>query len=982
MSQSARLPKGGLIDRSRPLPFTFDGHALSGFAGDTVASALLANNVHLVGRSFKLHRPRGFVGAGYEDAGIMVHRLTPRPATNQLATTHALEAGLRLTSVNAWPSASFDTGAVAQAFSRLLPAGFYYKTFMTPGWSWFESSVRNRAGLGHVPGNDAWEPTSESRHGHCDILVAGAGPAGLAAALVAARSGARVMLVDDGLGFGGRLVNDGTMVNGKPATAWVEAVIAELRACPEVRVLQRSTVWSYLEHNYLAVLERAPSDAPGLDFRNWKIRARQVIIATGAIERPLAFTDNDRPGIMLASAVRSYIHRHAVLPGREAVVFTNTDAGHATALDLARAGAAVSLVDCRTAPDAALQEVTRAQGIRCHVGAQIQRAFGSRHVRGVEVVDSAGRSARIACDLVATSGGWNPAIHLASHTRQAQVDWSSSLHAFVARPLASTFRLAGAANGHYDTTACLRDGVDAAHVALKATGHAVAPMDLPSLKPQATGVGSPLWAVPPRAKRDQVFVDFSGDVTTADLGLAVREGFDSIELVKRYTTAGMGVDQGKTGNTNVIGLMGDLTQSAPSSVGTTTFRPPFVPVEFGAIAGARSGARFTPWRHTPLTEWHMAHGAAMVESGLRWQRPGYYARPGETWLQAATREARAVREGTGVYDSTPLGKFQLKGPGVPALLDLLYTNDFSALKPGLGKYGVMLTDDGLILDDGVTFRLDDNHWLLHSSTGAAERVHQHIEMLLNVHRPDLAVSLIPVTSAWATATVCGPRSRDLLRALGPDFDISAEAFPFMAVREGTLGTFPVRVFRVSWTGELSFEINTAPRYAVRMWEQIMRLGAPLGIAPVGSEASHILRVEAGYLSTGHEVDGTSDPYDLGHGAMVSKTKNDFIGKRSMELRRRLDPVRPELVGLLPDDPARTVPDGAPLTRGGQRTDQEGFVSACVASVACQRSVALGLLRNGRARMGETVHARVHDEIIPMRVVAPVFHDAERKRVKS
>lgn len=984
MSQAARLAHGGAIDRARPLEFLFDTQTLSGFSGDTVASALLANQVRLTGRSFKLHRPRGIVGAGYEDAGVMVHRLAPRPATNQLATTLPLESDMRLTSVNAWPSAAFDVGAIAQGFSRLLPAGFYYKTFMLPGWHWFESSIRNRAGLGRVPGADAWQPVTESRYGHCDVLVAGAGAAGLAAALVAARSGAQVMLVDDGLTFGGRLVNDGMVLNGVAATVWVDAVITELLASANVRILQRSTVWSYLEHNYLAVLERSPRDAPGLELRNWKIRARQVIIASGAIERPIAFTNNDRPGIMLASAVRTYINRFAVLPGRMAVVFTNTDFGHAAAADLARAGASVTVIDNRSVPDTAMLAAARALGITCHFGAQVCRAHGARRVSAIDVVDAKGQTLRLACDLLATSGGWNPAIHLASHTRQARVSWSPVLHGFVAEPGSGvdSFRLAGAANGYLGAVDCLRDGEKAARAAVAAIGRSAAAIDLPAMAVEATGIGPTLWAVAPRSRHDKIFVDFSGDVTTADLGLAVREGFDSIELVKRYTTAGMGVDQGKTGNTSVIGLIGDLTNAPPAMIGTTTFRPPFVPVEFGAIAGARSGARLTPWRHTPLTPWHIANGAVMVEAGLRWQRPGYYALAGESWMQAATREAHAVRESVGIYDGTPLGKFQLKGPGVPTLLDLLYVNDFAALQPGRGKYGVMLSDDGLILDDGVTFRLDETHWLLHSSTGGADRVHQHIEMLLNLHRPDLDVSVIAVTSAWANATICGPMARDLLRALDPDFDVSSESFPFMAMRQGTVGQLPARVFRVSWTGELSFEVNTAPRHALALWEKIMQAGERFGITPVGSETSHILRVEAGYLSTGHEVDGTSDVHDLGLGAMVSKTKTDFIGKRSMELRRRLDPVRPELVGLLPVDPACIVPDGAPITPGGQRVDQEGFVSACVASVACKRSIALGLLRNGRSRMGETVHARVYDRIIPMVVVAPVFHDADRSRVKS
>jgi sarcosine oxidase subunit alpha len=488
--------------------------------------------------------------------------------------------------------------------------------------------------------------------------------------------------------------------------------------------------------------------------------------------------------------------------------------------------------------------------------------------------------------------------------------------------------------------------------------------------------------VPPGPSGGKVFVDLSGDVTTDDLGLALREGYDSIELVKRYTTAGMGVDQGKTGNVNVIAVVGALTGQPADAVGTTTFRPPYVPVEFGAIAGARSGARLYPWRHTPLTDWHLANGAVMYEAGLRWQRPGYYRRKGEDFAGAAAREARAVRQAVGVYDGSPLGRFQLKGPDVVELLNLVYVGDFSRLRPGRGKYSVMMSDDGLILDDGVTFRLDDTRWLLHSSTGAADRVHAHLEQILQVHRPDVRVSLIPVTTQWANATLCGPKARQVLEALGPDFDVSNAALPFMGLAEGHVaGGLPVRLIRVSWTGELSFELNTPARHARALWEAIMAAGEPFGITPVGSEANHILRVEAGYLSTGHEVDGTSDIHDLGLGGLIGRGKADFLGKRAMEIRRKAEPVRFELVGLLPES-ARMVPEGAPITPRGDLADQEGFVSACVASVALDRPVALGLLREGRARHGETVFARVRDAVIPLTVTQPVFHDADRQRVKS
>jgi sarcosine oxidase subunit alpha len=975
---ATRLASGGRIDRSRPIAFSFDGRSFTGFAGDTLAAALLANDEMVIGRSFKLHRPRGVFGAGYEDANAMVARRAPRAATNQLATVLEIEPEAAYRSVNAWPSARGDVGAVAQLFARFLPAGFYYKTFMWPTWHLFEPFIRRAAGLGAAPGEGAWEPVSESRFWDCDLLVAGGGPAGLAAALVGGRAGACVLLVDDGAVLGGRLRDE-----AGPGADWVIAAERELATLSNVRILRRATAWSHLEHNLIAVVERAPADAPDLDFRNWKIRAAQVVVAAGAFERPIPFANNDLPGIMLASAAATYATRHAVLPGRSIAVFTNNDSAYGAAVTLAGAGAALRIVDSRPEIPVELRAAMSSRGIEVHAGAMIAKAHGNGRVAAIEIAGAGGGTRRIACDAVAVSGGWNPAFHLASQSREARSVWNDDLATFVASHESRRFRICGAAAGVFDAAGCIASGAVAAASCLATLGRAAPALPVPELDASFTARKvQPLWFVPPPHRTDKVFVDVSGDVTIADLGLALREGFDSIELVKRYTTAGMGVDQGKTGNVNVIAIVGALTGAAPANVGTTTFRPPFVPVEFGAIAGARSGARLYPWRHTPLTDWHIAAGAVMYEAGLRWQRPGFYPRAGEGWLQAATREARAVREAVGVYDGTPLGKFLLKGRGVPELLDLLYINDFARLAPRRGKYGVMLSDDGLVLDDGVTFRLDDSTWLLHSSTGAAERIQLHIETILGVHRPDLEVTMIPMTSAWVNATICGPRARDMVAAMAPDFDVARAALPFMGMVEGRVGGIPVRVFRVSWTGEASFELNTPARHGPELWERILSAGQAFGIMPVGSEANHILRVEAGYISTGHEVDGTSDAHDLGLGGMVSRTKADFIGKRAMEIRRRAEPVRCELVGLLPEDPARMVDEGAPITPGGARADQEGFVSACVRSVALSRTIALGLLRNGRSRIGETVHARIRDQIVPMQVVAPVFYDADRSRVKS
>jgi len=975
---NARLASGGQIDRGSSHDFAFNGRRYSGFAGDTLASALLANGVHLVGRSFKYHRPRGIFGAGFEETGAVVQLAGDEDVPNVLATRLALRDGLVARSVNCWPSPRFDVGALAQGAARLLAAGFYYKTFMWPTWHLFEPSIRKAAGLGHAPARGPGHGAYETRFGHCDVLVVGGGAAGLMAATSAGRSGARVWLVDDGLWPGGRLVADGRTLDGAPAASWVDAAHATLRAMPNVRVFQDATVWGYLEHNYLAMVERQPG--AGLAQRNWKIRVRQVVIATGAFERPIPFADSDRPGIMLASAARAYVNRFAVKPGSSAVVFTNNDSAYDAAVDLARAGIAVTLVDSRaqsaaTARLAGLPIDRIAEGV-------VEEAHGRSRVYGVSVATKDGSSRFVGCDLVCVSGGWNPAIHLASQSREARATWNDTLATFVAVGDSKRFRLAGAARGVFDLAGCLADGAAAGAAAARDAGFRGEPVPTPTPDVEAGHAIAPLWYVPARNRRKKVFVDLVHDVAVSDLKLALREGYEDIEHVKRYTTAGMGIDQGKTVNVTVIGAVAEMRGLTPGQVGTTTFRQPYVPVEFAPIAGHRSATRLTPMRRTPMYSWHVAAGATMYEAGLRWQRPGFYPRPGEDMMTATRRESRAAREKVGVYDGSPLGKFMIKGPDAAKLLDLVYVNAWGNLKPGFGRYGVMLYEDGLIMDDGVTFRLSEDTWLMHSSTGNAERVYAHLEEQLQVNYPQWRVSVIPVTSQWANVTVCGPLTREVIRAAGTDIDISRDAFPFMTIREGHVAGIPVRAARVSWTGEYSIELNAPACHGLALWEKILEAGKPFGITPVGSEASHLLRIEAGYISTGHEADGTADLVDLGLGWMVSQKKADYIGKRGMELRRAREGARRELVGFLPADPQRLVPEGAPITPGGGRSDSEGFVSACTMSVVHDRSIALGLLTNGRARLGETVHAAVKGEAIAMTVVEPVFHDKDRSRVKG
>ncbi|MCC6006520.1 MAG: (2Fe-2S)-binding protein [Rhodobacteraceae bacterium] len=970
-----RLAKGGRIDHDRPLRFTFNGRAYSGLAGDTLASALLANGLRLTARSFKYHRPRGIVGAGVEEPSALVELTGADAAGNLQATTVPLTDGLEARSVNCWPSPAFDLGAVAQLAGRFIPAGFYYKTFKWPNWQLYAPAIRRAAGLAAAPRTPPAEGRYEARYGHCDLLIAGAGPAGLMAAQVAARAGLRVMIVDEGTEPGGALLSRRLQIAGAPALQWVEEAVAELAALPDVIHLQQATVWACREHNYLMATERAP-ERPGLMERSWRIRAGHVITATGAMERAIPFGNNDRPGVMLASAVQSYVNRYAVLPGRRAVIFANNNSAYAVAADLLAAGGqVVAIIDSRAdVPEAARALVPQ---LTVRAGHVVISAHGARALRGVRIAPLAGGPEEtLACDLLAVSGGWNPAVHLWSQSRST-LRYDEALAAFLPDRPAQAFSAAGAAAGAFALEDALRSGAEvAARIANVAVPEIPDAQDLPYAI-------APHWRV--EAARGKAFLDLQNDVTVDDVHLALREGYSDVELVKRYTTAGMGIDQGKTGNVNVIGTVALARGLEPGAVGTTTFRAPWTPVSFGAIAGMRDGQLALPWRHTPVTQWNLDRGAVMYEAGARWRRPGYFPRPGETMQEAVDRECRAVRFGVGVYDGSPLGKFELKGRCVGRFLDFLYSNIMSSLTPGNGRYGLMLSDDGLIMDDGVCFRLDAGRWMISTSTGHAEAIHSHMEEQLQMRCPGWNVLITPVTSQWTNATICGPQARAVMEALGTDIDLSPEAFPFMSLRDGHVAGLPARVVRVSFTGELSFEVNVAPRHMRELWDRVMEAGADFGILPVGSEASHVLRVEKGFLSLGHEVDGTVDAHDLGMGWVMSRKKDDYLGKRAVAIRRAGShggAGRRELVGVLPE-PDCPIPEGAPLTPGGRREATEGFVTACVWSVVQERWVGLALLENGHARQGETAYVRLKGgAVIPVRVSAPCHYDPDGQRLRS
>ena len=1025
---------GGAIDRNSTIEFIFNGRRYSGLRGDTLASALLANGVRLVARSFKYHRPRGIMTCGIEEPNAIVQVLAPRHQPVALATTLPLVPGLKAASVNCWPGPRFDVGAINDRLARLLPAGFYYKTFMGPtgAWPFYERLIRRAAGLGVVDTTQARaakaiadngasanadsnadrnancnvKPNAkvqfrQRRFAHCDLLIVGAGPAGLAAALLAARSGVRVMLADDQLQPGGSLAYGPIDSSLKQ---WIATTIAQLDALPNVRRLSATQVSGFYDHGFLTAVQQASP----LHQVMWKMRARQVVIATGAIERPLLFADNDRPGVMLCSAVLEYLQRYAVVCGHTVVVACNNDSGHDAAHELLRQGIDVAaIVEVRDRIDPALIERARVSNVLLLLAHTVSGVRGQRAVRSARVapLDQRAAGVELRCDLIAMSGGWNPRIHLHSQSG-GKVVYDEQQRCFLPGPAPQASRCAGSANGRFETPACLQDGQAAAIAAVRALGGKLASsqfdsIDLPALtiapatSDTTVAAATARWSALHRAGQ-KVFVDMANDVTTADLALAQREGYESVELVKRYTTTGMGIDQGKTSNVNAIGVLGDLRGVSPSAIGTTTFRPPYAPIEFSTIAGFEPGPLIRPARTTPMTAWHESNNAVMYESGANWRRPGYYPRNAETMADAIHRECLAVRERVGIYDSTPLGKFEVRGPGAAAFLEWVYAGAVADLKPGRGRYGLMLREDGRLLDDGVVFRIASDHFWVSTTSGNADAVYGWLQYLRQRAWTGATVFVVPVTAQWANAVVCGPKARAVLLAVGTDMNLSGDAFGFMAMREGTMAGLPARVFRVSFTGELSYEINVPARHGLKLWDALICAGREVGIAAIGSEANHVLRIEKGYISIGHEADGLVTPQDLGLGWAVRMAKLDFIGKRSLQRANEPGRCRRTLVGLLTEAPQQVLAEGAQLLAEGSQFLAEGggsnsaasagHVTASVMSPTVRRSIALALLDDGDQRLGQMVRVTVANgkklTYASARVVRPVFYDEQGTHLRA
>ncbi len=1007
MNQAYRLSAGGRIDRRTPLQFTFNGRRCEGHAGDTLASALLANGITLVARSWKYHRPRGIVACGVEEPNAIVQLESgPRTVPNARATEVELYEGLSATSVNAWPSVDFDLMAIAGLFARFMPAGFYYKTFMWPKrfWMRYEHFIRKASGLGTAPA--APDPDHyDKMNAHCDVLVVGGGPAGLAAARAAARAGARVILADEQCEFGGSLLcgSDGAdpapsvSIDGAPPAAWVAQVVAELTTMADVRMLPRSTVFGYHDHNFLTIAERLtdhlrPDERRGPRERVWRVRARQVVLATGAIERPMIFGNNDRPGVMLASAVSAYVNRYGVRPGSRAVVFTGNDSAYRTALDLAAAGIAVAaVVDVRGAPRGELPERVRKAGIGVIANAVVVDVTGAKRVGAVKVMalDAQGRCAAgpvtsIPCDLVAMSGGWNPVVHL--HAQAGGKTRFDEVRAcIVPGDPVEAERSAGACNGRFALGECLAEGVVAGVEAARLAGAGTAVASgIPVVVDFAEEPSVPVWLVPSAhsaGRGPKAFIDLQNDVAASDIVLAAREGYRSIEHVKRYTALGFGTDQGKLGNINGMAILAQALGNDIAATGTTTFRPNYTPVTFGAIAGRELGGLFEPVRKTALHQWHEEHGALFENVG-QWKRPWYFPRTGESLHDALKRECLAVRNGVGIMDASTLGKIDIQGRDAATFLDRIYTNAWTKLGVGRCRYGIMLDENGMVMDDGVTTRLSDHHFLMTTTTGGAARVMAWLERWLQTEWPQLEVYLTSVTDHWATAAVAGPRSRKVVQAVCEGIDFSPAAFPFMSCRDGLAAGVPARVMRISFSGELAYEVNVCANEARHVWEALMAAGAAHGITPYGTETMHVLRAEKGFVIVGQDTDGSVTPVDLGMDWIIAQGK-DFIGRRSLARTDTARADRKQLVGLLTVDPAEVLPEGGQIVVDGSApvpVPMLGHVTSSYFSACLGRSIALALVQGGRKRMGETVEIPLASGRATTAVIAsPVFIDPEGAR---
>ncbi|MDW6025011.1 sarcosine oxidase subunit alpha [Mesorhizobium sp. BAC0120] len=995
MTAPNRLPGAGRLS-GKPVRFTFDGNGYEGLEGDTLASALIANNIHLVGRSFKYHRPRGILSAGAEEpnALVTVERDCSRKTPNVRATVQEVYDGLSAASQNRWPSLSFDVGAVNDLTGSMFSAGFYYKTFMWPKAAWkrfYEPNIRAAAGLGVAP--DQPDPDHySSRYAHCEVLVLGGGAAGIAAALAAAETGVRVIICDEQAEFGGALrFEAGARVDGEEGWAWAQAAVAKLRAMGNVRVLSRTTAFGYYAQNFVGLVERVTDHLaePGDDPRErlWQVRAKRVIIATGAIERHMVFADNDRPGILLASAARTYLNHYGVAVGRNIGVYTTNDSAYQVALDLKKSGANISaIVDLRDNPTGAVIDEVRAAGIEINYGRAVVRTSGRLRISSMTVQAKAGGPERtIPVDALLMSAGWTPSVHLFSQSR-GKVAFDETTRRFLPGQYAQDCVSVGACNGTAGLAESVAEALAAGEKAANEAGGKSAKGVKIKAETSEAWTGGMLGSAPGAGADATVkaFVDYQNDVTAKDIRLAVREGFRSIEHVKRFTTNGMATDQGKTSNMHGLAIAAETLGKEIPEVGLTTFRPPYTPVTFGAIVNHSRGALFDPTRRTAIHRWAEAAGAVFEDVG-HWKRAWYFPRGGEDIHAAVNRECATVRKSAGLFDASTLGKIEVVGPDAAKFMELLYTNPWEKLEPGRCRYGIMLREDGFIYDDGVVGRLAPDRFHVTTTTGGAPRVLHHMEDYLQTEFPHLNVWLTSITEQWAVIAVQGPKSRDIIAPLIEGIDMSDAAMPHMSVREGKICGVPTRLFRMSFSGERGFEVNVPADYGQAVWEALWAEGEKHNACAYGTETMHVLRAEKGYIIVGQDTDGTVTTNDAGLDWAVGKKKTDFVGIRGMMRPDLVAPGRRQLVGLKTRDPKVVIEEGAQIVEDPKQPipmKMIGHVTSSYWSENCGRSIALALVAGGRERMGNTLYVPMPDGVIEVEVSGTVFFDEKGERLNG
>ena len=998
MQQSYRLDKIGLINRDKKISFKFNGKKFFGYEGDTIASALIANGVHLIGRSFKYHRPRGFFGAGVDEPYAIVQLYRNNETDpNVRATEQELFEGLEATSVNCCPSVNFDIGAISNFLNIFFPAGFYYNTFMWPKSFWYkvyEPVIRKAAGFG-VASIKHDKERYEHKYEYCDLLVTGSGPSGLASAYAAAKNGARVILAEDKPRFGGSLLISEANIGNQSGKEWADKIIAELKEMPNVILKNRAQVFGYYDHNMLVMSERINDHLPkskkySPKQRLWYIRAEEVVISSGSIERPIIFGNNDTPGVVLASAAREYLKVYGVLVGKKPLIFTNNDSAYETAIEFKKNGIWPIVLDTRSNPDSEIINEAKSMGIDIKFSHVVIAAKGYKKVKYAEIAKISedkkdlGKIENISCDCICVSGFWTPTIHLASQSGN-KTKFNKDIDAFVPDKSKQRETTLGSANGIFTLEETLKTSFEAGHEISKKMTNNVNKITVPQVAEKKHTRHDKFWCVPlPKGKKYKRFLDFQNDVAVTDVELALREGYRSIEHVKRYTTLGMATDQGKTSNLNGLQLVSNIENKIVPSVGHTTFRPPYTPVTIGAIVGREVGKHSKPTRKSPMHSWHEKHNAVFVDAGV-WLRPRYYKQDSEGLFEASNREAENVRKNVGVCDVTTLGKIDVKGPDAVEFLNRVYTNAWLKLPVGKARYGVMLREDGIVMDDGTTTRISENHYHMTTTTAQAANVLSHLEYYLQIVWPELNVNVVSTTEQWAGAAIAGPNSRSLLQKLFSDTDVSDEGLPFMGYVEGNLFGVHARIFRISFSGELAYEVNVESDNGNFMWEKINEVGKEFAIQPYGTEALSTLRIEMGHVA-GSELDGRTIPYDNGLQGLISK-KKDFIGKRSLNREAFTAEDRQKVVGVVPLDKKTSIPEGSHLVKEANAklpNPKLGHISASCWSVEYNNPFSLAILYDGKNMIGQKLFALspLRNKSIPVEIISSHYVDPKGERVRS